>query len=85
MIGSDRDDARADREFAREQRIEVYGDFLGSTDKAMKSIQPFPPGPPEGEDALATNLTPPTTEQLNEPFPVAGDPQVRSDTPTAAR
>jgi hypothetical protein len=66
MIGADRDDARADRKFAREQRIEVYGDFLGSTDKAMKSIEPFPPGPPEGEDALATKLTPPTTEQLNE-------------------
>jgi hypothetical protein len=26
-----------------------------------------------------------TSHQASEPFPVAGDPQVRSDTPTAAR
>jgi CRISPR/Cas system-associated protein Cas5 (RAMP superfamily) len=39
-IGADRDDARADREFAREQRIEVYGEFLGNIDKAMGSIEP---------------------------------------------
>ena len=46
------EDARADEGFAREQRIEVYGDFLGSIDKGMTSIEPFLPGPPERENAL---------------------------------
>ena len=63
---ADAEDASADEDFAREQRIEVYGDFLGNIDKGMNSIEPFLPGPPERGNALAENLTPPTTEQLNE-------------------
>jgi hypothetical protein len=50
------------------------------TKESHDKVRPEDADHPTGHDAVEV-----VDDGVNEPFPVAGDPQVRSDTPTAAR
>ncbi len=55
-------DARADEDFAREQRIETYGEFLGSIDTANALTQPFTPTEEQFLETPLEELDAPTAD-----------------------
>jgi hypothetical protein len=65
-LTAEADDARADEDFAREQRIETYGEFLGSIDTSYALMGPFLPSKSQFSETPLRDFAAPTDEQYAE-------------------